>query len=58
MMVIVPESLDHAINEKIDTAIAEHPPIADERERLYSELLSVFDEHGHLNVTIVPKEMK
>ena len=45
-MVIVPNSLRDAIMEKLDTEIAKHPDAEKDREVLYGQLLSYFDEHG------------
>lgn len=46
MIVIVPDSLAAAINEKLDAAIAVCSDAAQDREVLYSQLLSYFNEHG------------
>lgn len=47
-MVIVPDSLRNAINNKLDAAIAEVPDAAKDRDELYQQLLEYFDEHGVL----------
>jgi len=47
-LVIVPNSLRDAINEKIDTALLECPEAAPDRDYFYSVLLNYFDEHGHI----------
>jgi hypothetical protein len=46
MIVIVPNSLRDAINEKLDAAIAICPQAEKERDALYHRLLEYFDEHG------------
>ena len=46
MLVIVPNSLRDAINEKLDAAIAEVPDAEKDREVLYSQLLAYFNENG------------
>jgi hypothetical protein len=45
-MVIVPNSLERAIYEKIDAEIAKVPEAAPGREEFYAQLLSYFYEHG------------
>ena len=46
-LVIVPESLRAAIDEKLDAALAGFPEhSAEDREVLYGQLLNYFDEHG------------
>lgn len=47
-LVIVPNELRDAINQKLDAALAKYPEAAQGREELYSQLLSYFDEHGAL----------
>lgn len=56
MLVVVPNYLRDAINTKIDAAIIEYPPIEAERERLFGELLVVYNNYGHLNCSILPKQ--
>lgn len=46
MLVIVPDSLRAAINEKLDAAIALAPDAESERENLFNQLLAYFNEHG------------
>ena len=46
MLVVVPDSLRNAINEKLDAAIAQCPDAEKDREVLYSQLLAYFNEHG------------
>jgi hypothetical protein len=59
-MVIVPDSLRAAINEKLDAALAELPEedrIAAEKDRefLYGQLLDAFDQHGTIpDFTLAP----
>ena len=45
-LVIVPNYIADAINAKLDTAIANVPDAAKDREHLYSQLIAYFDEHG------------
>ncbi len=46
--VIVPDSLSNAINEKLDNAFLGVQDAAKDRDYLYRELLSFYDEHGYL----------
>ncbi len=46
MLVIVPNSLSDAINKKLDAAIAKCPDAEKDRDTLYQQLLTYFDEHG------------
>lgn len=46
MLVVVPDSLRNAINEKLDAAIAVCPDAEKDREVLYGQLLAYFNEHG------------
>ena len=46
--VIVPNSLQDAINEKLDVAIAECPEAVADRHLFYAQLLEYFHEHGEL----------
>ncbi len=56
-MVVVPNALRDAINAKLDTAIAACPGAAGDREELYRQLLSHFDEHGEIpSFDLVPKD--
>ena len=55
MLVIVPNVLRDAINEKLDLALKECPEAASGREYFYQRLLQYFDEHGILpEFKIVP----
>lgn len=45
-LVVVPNSLRDAINEKLDAAIAACPGSEVDRETLFTTLLAYFDEHG------------
>jgi hypothetical protein len=47
-MVIVPDVLRSAIDRKLDAAIAETPDAERDREVLFRQLLSFFDEHGYI----------
>lgn len=53
MIVIVPDSLRHAINRKLDEAIAACPGAEVDRSVLYKEILAYFNEHGELPVFII-----
>ena len=55
MLVIVPEYLDRAITEKIDEAVGIYPTLEADREKIHSELVGIFNEHGHINVRILHK---
>ncbi len=46
MLVIVPNSLADAINAKLDEAFNECPDAEQDREHLYSQLLTHFNEFG------------
>lgn len=46
MIVIVPNHLRDAINEKLDAAFKEVPEAEKDRDVLYHKLLEYFDEHG------------
>ena len=48
MIVIVPDSLREAINAKLDAAIKDHPDAEKDREHLFNQLLSFFDQHGYI----------
>ncbi len=50
-LVIVPDSLRHAIDQMLDRALADYPPAAPDRDHLYNVLLTYFDEHGALPQT-------
>jgi hypothetical protein len=55
MLVIVPDSLRHAIDAKLDAAIAACPGAEKDRDALYSQLLAYFNEHGVVpDFTIAP----
>ena len=45
-IMVVPNILRDKINEALDCALADCPGAECERENLYSQLLSYFDEHG------------
>jgi len=47
-MVIVPNELRDAINAKLDTAIADCPDAAKDRDALFKQLLAYYDEHGEV----------
>jgi len=55
-IVIVPDTLRHAINTAIEAALLTMPAeAAEHRERFYSELLAFYDEHGYLpTFSIIP----
>jgi len=44
--VIVPDSLHNAINKKLDAAIRACPDAEKDRDALYSQVLSYFNEYG------------
>lgn len=46
--VIVPESLRQAINTKLDAAIAVVPDAAKDRDELYRQLVTFFNENGYV----------
>jgi hypothetical protein len=46
MIAIVPDSLRHAIDMKLDAAILACPQAGKERESLFLKLLNYYDEHG------------
>ena len=48
MLVIVPNTLRDAINEKLDRAYVDCPEAAVDRDFHYHRLLEYFDEHGQL----------
>lgn len=54
--VIVPDALSHAINAKLDEALAKMPDAATEREALYHQLLSFFNDYGFLPEFTIVKE--
>lgn len=45
-LVVVPDSLAAAINARLDVALAACPDAQKDRDALYNQLLSYFDEHG------------
>ena len=58
-LVIVPNILREAINTKLDSAIAACPGAESNRDILYHQLLSYFDEFGCLpEFTVAKKEAK
>lgn len=48
MLVIVPDSLSAAINARLDAEIAKVPDAVKDRDILYGQLLSYFNEHGSI----------
>jgi hypothetical protein len=48
MFLVVPDSLRHAIDEKLDAALKEAPEAARDRDHLFRQLLSFFNDHGYL----------
>ena len=46
MIVIVPNVLRDAINKKLDAAFVKVPEAEKDREVLYNQLLTYYDEHG------------
>jgi hypothetical protein len=57
MFVIIPNYIDDAINAKLDEAIHGCPGAARDREILYNQLISYFNEHGIIpNFSIKPPE--
>jgi len=58
MFLVVPDSLRHAINAKLDAAIAEHPDAERDREALYRHLLSFFNEHGYVPEFTLQKKLE
>lgn len=48
MFIIVPDSVDYAINAKLDAALADCPDAEADRDELFRVLLAYFDEHGVL----------
>lgn len=48
MIVIVPNVLADAINKRLDIALNECPDAKPDREALYGQLLSFFNEHGYI----------
>lgn len=59
-VLIVPDSLRHAINAKLDAALADAPDAEKYRDMLYHELLWFFSDHGYLpeNFSIVKKAVQ
>jgi hypothetical protein len=52
---VVPDSLHAAIHKKLDDAIAACPDAERDRDVLYKQLLSYFNEHGTIpEFTIAP----
>lgn len=47
-IVIVPNSLSDAIHAAIDRELNGRPMEAEEREIIYGQLLSYYDEHGRI----------
>jgi hypothetical protein len=45
-MVIVPNVVRDAINQALDSTIAECPEAAPDREKFYTLLLAYFNDHG------------
>lgn len=46
MIVIVPNNLRDALYTKIDEQLVSHPGLIEQREEIYKDLLTYFDEHG------------
>lgn len=46
MFVVVPNYLSDEIYRRLDAEIAKEPDAAKDREALYRQLLSYFNEHG------------
>ena len=57
-IVVVPDSLREAINEKLDAAFeqAAVEPKPEERESTYSSLLAHFNEHGEIPEFTITKK--
>ena len=47
-MMIVPNVLNEAINNKLDEAFAKVPEAEKDRDALYHDLLDYFNDHGAL----------
>jgi hypothetical protein len=45
-LVIVPNVVRDAINDRLDAALAKTPDAARFRDELFNQLLAYFDEHG------------
>jgi len=58
MIVIVPNELRDALNEKLDAAFLEVPEAEKDRDVLYHQLLSYFDEYGVIPNFKLQKEEK
>lgn len=55
-MVIVPNDLRDALNTALDAALRDVPPDAvNDRDVLYDQLLSFYDEHGYIPTFTVAK---
>ena len=48
MLVIVPNDVSDLINARLDAAIAGVPDAAKDRDNLYRQLLTYFDQHGRV----------
>lgn len=57
MLVIVPNELRDAINAKLDKAIAECPGAEIDRQELFRQLLTYYNDHGVIpDFSVKPKE--
>lgn len=48
LIIIVPDILSDAINEKLEKAFLVFPEARKDRDVLFHELLEYFDEHGEI----------
>ena len=51
---VIPDSLERKVQEKMAEILAEYPQLGPDKDRIRHDLLSVFNEHGHMDVTITP----
>ncbi len=51
---VIPDSLERKFQEKMAEILAEYPQLEPDKDRIRHDLLSVFHEHGHMDVTITP----
>ncbi len=57
MLVVVPNYLRDEINRRLDAEIAKEPAAEKDREALYLQLLTYFNEYGMIpDFTITPTE--
>lgn len=54
-MLIVPNTLTDAINAKLDRALKECPEAEKDREELFRQILSHFNEHGVIPDFVIGK---